>query len=179
MAARPAGDPVARRAHRAPDPTAADLVALLRPLVEADGLDLEDVEVRMAGRRRVVRALVDADGGVPLDRIAEVNRIVDTALEDSDLLGDAPYTLEVSSRGVDRPLTEPKHWRRNTGRLVAITPRGGAQWTGRIGAAGEDGVDVEADGQVRRVAYADVARAVVQVEFRSVDDDPGPERTEG
>ena len=95
----------------------AELVDPLRAL----GLDIEAVEITPAGNRRVLRIAVDKDGGVTLDDVAEATREVDGVLEESDVMGKQPYTLEVTSRGVDRPLTLPRHWRRNADRLVKIT----------------------------------------------------------
>ncbi|HET8970411.1 MAG TPA: ribosome maturation factor RimP, partial [Candidatus Nanopelagicales bacterium] len=148
------------------------LRALLAPVAADAGLDLEDVEVRAAGRRRLVRVLVDADERVSLDQVAEVSRRISDALDTSDLLGDQPYTLEVSSPGVDRPLTEPRHWRRNAGRLVEVTPAAGAVITGRILSSDEVGVQLDLPTGRESLAYADITRAQVQVEFRR--DDAGP-----
>ena len=102
------------------------VLALLEPVVSAAGFDLEDLTVSAAGKRSIVRVLVDKDGGVTLDDVADVSRLVSEALDVADeqdptLLGTS-YVLEVSSPGVDRPLTEPRHWRRNVGRLVSATP---------------------------------------------------------
>ncbi|MDQ1682331.1 MAG: ribosome maturation factor RimP, partial [Frankiaceae bacterium] len=99
------------------------LVQLLEPVVAATGADLEDVQVRAAGRRSVVEVVVDRDGGVTLDDVAEIARVVSEALDADDPLGETPYTLEVGSRGVDRPLTLPRHWRRAIGRLVKVSIR--------------------------------------------------------
>jgi ribosome maturation factor RimP len=148
------------------------LVQLLGPLVETTGLDLEDVTVSPAGRRSVVRVVVDRDGGVPLDDVAEVSRVVSDALDALDtqepgLLGTS-YVLEVSSPGVDRPLSAPRHWRRNTGRLVRAVLREGGQTTGRVLRAddAEDGsVVLEVDGTERVLPYGELTRGVVQVEF--------------
>lgn len=153
------------------------LVQLLSPVVASAGLDLEDVTVSAAGRRSVVRVVVDKDGGVPLDDVAEVSRVVSESLDELDAaepgaLG-ASYVLEVSSPGVDRPLTAPRHWRRNVGRLVKAVLREGGEVLGRVQRAddAEDGaVVLEVDGAERTVAYADVARGLVQVEFRRSDD---------
>src|SRR3954451_21966512 len=93
----------------------------LDPLVTAAGYDLEDVSVTAAGRRSVVRVIVDRDGGVDLDAVAEVSRALSAGLDESDVMGEAPYVLEVSSPGVDRALTEPRHWRRAIGRRVRVT----------------------------------------------------------
>ena len=89
--------------------------------LRALGLDLEAVDITPAGKRRILRVAVDKDGGVTLDEVAEATREVDRVLDDSDVMGEQPYTLEVTSRGVDRPLTLPRHWRRNADRLVKVT----------------------------------------------------------
>ena len=150
----------------------ARLVQLLSPVVESAGLDLEDVTVSPAGRRSVVRVVVDRDGGVPLDDIAEVSRVVSAALDELDAaepgaLGTS-YVLEVSSPGVDRPLTAPRHWRRNAGRLVRATLRERGQVTGRLTSAddGEDGgVVLDVDGTEKALPYAELTKGMVQVEF--------------
>ena len=90
------------------------------PVVRAGGMDLESLQVTPAGRRRVLKVVVDADGGVGLDDMAEISRALSTELDSSGAMGDTPYTLEVSSPGVERPLTEPRHWRRAAGRLVSV-----------------------------------------------------------
>lgn len=137
---------------------------LAGPLLEL-GLDLEAVELTPAGKRRVLRVAVDQDGGVTLDDVAEATRRVDEVLEASDVMGQHPYTLEVTSRGVDRPLTLERHWRRNTDRLVRVTLHEGEPVTGRVLAAGPDAVELDLDGTTTTIAYADVARALVQVEL--------------
>ena len=93
---------------------------LEKPLATS-GLDLEGVEISQAGRRSLVRVLVDQDGGVTLDDIADATRLVSDVLDQTDVLGESPYTLEVTSPGIDRPLTLPRHWRRNVDRLVKVT----------------------------------------------------------
>jgi ribosome maturation factor RimP len=134
------------------------------PLAALD-LDLEAVELTPAGKVRVLRIAVDKDGGVTLDDIAEATRAVSGVLDDSDLMGETAYTLEVTSRGVDRPLTEPRHWRRNHDRLVKATLDDGSQLTGRIGASDDTGVSLDVSGIDRRLAYERIAKALVQVEF--------------
>ena len=140
------------------------------PLVEL-GLDLEAVELTPAGKRRVLRIAVDQDGGVTLDEIAVATKAVDAVLDASDVMGEMPYLLEVSSRGADRPLTLPRHWRRNAGRLVKLTLVEGGEVTGRIGDSNDDTVSLDVDGDLREVAYADVATARVQIEFNRRRDD--------
>lgn len=148
------------------------LVQLLEPVITAEGLDLEDVTVTPAGRRRLVRVVVDCDGGVSLDHIAEASQAVSRVLDDTDVMGGGPYVLEVTSPGVDRPLTLPKHWRRAVGRLVKADLRDGTSVEGRVLAADESGVELEAAGTggPRAFAYQDLAKGRVQVEFRRLDD---------
>jgi ribosome maturation factor RimP len=159
----------------------------IRPAVEGPlrdlGLLVEDVAVTPAGKRRLVRIWIDreladdaADTTSPtepltLDEVADATRVVSEALDESDAMGEAPYTLEVTSPGLDRPLTQPRHYRRNVGRLVTLTPVDGAAVTGRITLAGPDHVTVEVPADRKTPAttvdfpYAAVARSVVQVEF--------------
>jgi ribosome maturation factor RimP len=158
-----------------PDPARRDaVVALLTPVVAATGLDLEDVELRSVGRRLVLRVLVDSESGVSLDQVAAASHVVSEALDDAEPLGDEPYTLEVSSPGIDRPLTLPRHWRRNVGRLVAVTLVDGREVTGRVLSVDDEQVELELDTKGRKsrrtVALADVRRALVQVEFSRVAD---------
>ncbi|NYD42367.1 ribosome maturation factor RimP [Nocardioides panaciterrulae] len=137
---------------------------LVDPL-SALGLDLEAVEISPAGKRRVLRVAVDRDGGVTLDDVADATRKVSEVLDSSDVMGEQPYTLEVTSRGVDRPLTLPRHWRRNADRLVKVTLADGSSHTGRILDSDEDKATLDVSGHRQDVAYADVAKALVQVEF--------------
>ncbi|MEO3802813.1 ribosome maturation factor RimP [Nonomuraea sp. B1E8] len=151
------------------------LMKLLEPVVSAEGLDLEDITITQAGRRRLLRVIVDRDGGVSLDDVADVSQAVSAALDDTDAMGQAAYTLEVSSPGVDRPLTEPRHWRRAAKRLVKAEMRDGSVVEGRILAADTGGVDLDVAGAARRLDYEDLARGRVQVEFRRIDDVDGDE----
>jgi ribosome maturation factor RimP len=137
---------------------------LVAPLLALE-LDVEAVEITPAGKRRVLRVAVDKDGGVTLDDVAAATREVNRVLDESDVMGEQPYTLEVTSRGVDRPLTLERHWRRNAGRLVKLTTADGTTLTGRILAAGADAATVEVDGAEHEVHYAEVTKALVQVEF--------------
>ncbi len=167
-------------ATREHDPAATRLAGWIEPVVTGAGYDLEELVVTPAGRRSVVRVVVDRDEGVSLDDVAEVSRAVSAVLdrEDGDL-GRAPYVLEVTSPGVDRPLTEQRHWRRNTGRLVTVVvgPAGATeQVTGRVTAVDDAGVTlaVEAQGKPgakkraptpRSVPWTQLGDGRVQVEF--------------
>ena len=170
------------------DPAAARLAGWIEPVVADAGYDLEELVVTPAGRRSVVRVVVDRDEGVSLDDVAEVSRAVSAVLDANDGdLGRSPYVLEVTSPGVDRPLTEPRHWRRNTGRLVAVPvgPAGSAeQVTGRITAVDDAGVTLatEKPGKPgarkkppvpRQVPWAELGAGRVQVEFARRDDPSG------
>jgi ribosome maturation factor RimP len=135
------------------------------------GLDLEAVELSPAGKRRVLRIAVDKDGGVTLDDVAAATRAINEVIDASEVMGEQPYTLEVTSRGVDRPLTEPRHWRRNRSRLVKVTLADGSALTGRIGETDEERVSLDVDGTARTVRLADVKKALVQIEFNRKDQD--------
>jgi len=129
------------------------------------GLDVEAVELTPAGKRRILRIAVDGDDGVTLDEVAGATKKVSEVLDASDVMGEQPYTLEVTSRGVDRPLTLPRHWRRNNDRLVKVTTTGGDTVTGRIVGSDDATATLEVEGTRREVAFAEVANALVQVEF--------------
>jgi ribosome maturation factor RimP len=146
-------------------PESSRIADALRDQLSVLGLDLEAVELSPAGRSRVLRVAVDKDGGVTLDDIAEAARAVSTSLDDTDLMAETAYTLEVTSRGVDRPLTDPRHWRRNRDRLAKVSLHDGSQVTGRVGDSDDAGVTLDVSGTTRRIAYDDVAKALVQVEF--------------
>ncbi len=148
------------------------LASVIEPAVTAAGFDLEEIAVSPAGRRKVVRVVVDADGGVSLDGVAEVSRAVSGVLDaNDDLLGSSPYVLEVTSPGVDRPLTEPRHWRRAVGRLVEV-PVAGRPVRARVVDADDESVELEPGA---RVPYGELGRGRVQVEFGRAGDGEGEE----
>lgn len=148
------------------DALATRLTPVLTDVVGRAGFDLEEVDVRPAGRRRLVRVIVDSDDGVGLDQIADLSRAISTELDHQDEVLGGPYTLEVTSPGVDRLLTLPRHWRRARSRLVEARLQDGSTLDGRVGPADDEAVALLVDGRFRRLTYPDVARAVVQVEFR-------------
>lgn len=143
------------------------LSGLVVPLSEL-GVDLEDVEVSRAGRRELVRVVVDRDGGVDLDLVAAVSSRVSELLDMPPLADavDGPFVLEVTSPGVDRPLTLTRHWRRAVDRLVRVELRDGSVVEGRIADVPDDvTVELVVDGERRSVDREEITRAVVQVEF--------------
>jgi ribosome maturation factor RimP len=172
------------------------IVGLLEPAVAAMGMDLEDVRITSAGRRRLLRIVVDADGGVSLDDIALVSRELSATLDRAAAMGEAAYTLEVSSPGVDRPLTEPKHWRRAAGRMVTAPLRAGPGGrasqtpplqpgpatdvpadstvvTGRVTGTDSSGVRIDVDGASRVFGYSELGPGRIQIEFAPLDASAG------
>ena len=145
------------------------IAGVLTPILARFGLELEAVEIIPAGKRRLLRVVVDGEGpqgtGPLLDDIADASKAASEALDKADVTGAAPYTLEVTSRGVSRPLELPRHWRRNTGRLVAVRLCEGDTITGRIVSSSEDGARLDVDGDTREIRFGDVDRALVQVEL--------------
>src|SRR6266700_2948351 len=110
---RDAGDPArggSRSRRRAPDRldtgrkcARARLDALRRlaePVARAAGLDLESVHLSSVGKRRLLRVVVDAVGGVGVDDMDVVSQTLSAKLDSSGLMGDRPFTLEVTSPGV-------------------------------------------------------------------------------
>jgi ribosome maturation factor RimP len=149
------------------EPVVADAVARA-------GYDLEHLQIQQAGRRQLVKVVVDSDNaeaGIGLDQVAEVSRAVSSALdalEAGDSVGSVlggSYTLEVTSPGLDRPLTRPRHWRRARLRKVAVRA-GEDAFLARVGDADDHGVRLLVDGDIRHVRFDDIDHAVVEVEFR-------------
>ncbi|GAA0326840.1 ribosome maturation factor RimP [Streptomyces polychromogenes] len=151
------------------------LRGLLEPLVAAKGLDLEEIELSKAGRRRMLRIVVDSDEGVELDACAELSREASDALDASDVMGEDEYVLEVSSPGADRPLSEHRHYVRATGRLVKFQLAEGGELIARILDVDDEGLDLEVPGvkgrkaTARRIAFTDIAKARVEIEFNRKD----------
>jgi ribosome maturation factor RimP len=163
------------------------LQELLEPLAVAAGVDLEEVVLSKVGGRRVLDVVLDADGGVDLDAVADLSRAFGEVLDGpagTAILGDGEYRLEVGSPGVDRLLTRPRHWRRARTRLVKAQLSTGGEVTGRVLESDDEGAlleipPVKGKGKAteRRLAYAEVAKARVQVEFnrKGLDDADDPD----
>jgi ribosome maturation factor RimP len=152
----------------AASPDEGRIADVIRPVVVAAGMDLESVRVTAAGRRRLLRVVVDSDRGVSLDDAAALSRQLSATLDTVAVMGEFPYTLEVSSPGVDRPLTDPRHWRRAVGRLVKVTVTDAGPVSGRVVAADGEGVTLDLKGDPetrRRFGYAALGAGAVQVEF--------------
>lgn len=149
-----------------PGELASRLEPIVAEAVETAGFDLDSFEVQQAGRRQLVKVVVDSDDGVGLDEVADISRKVSAALDENEHVLASAYTLEVTSPGLDRPLTQPRHWRRARFRLVKITPAEGTAFVGRVGHAGGEAARVLVDGSIREVRYRGVEKAVVEIEFK-------------
>ncbi|MFE7742941.1 ribosome maturation factor RimP [Nocardia sp. NPDC057455] len=162
-----------------PMPTEERVSQLVAGLVERRGFDLEGVEISTAGTREDAQArvqvTVDRDTS-DLDALATLSTELSALLDDAGEFGETPYLLEVTTPGIDRPLTADRHWRRAQGRKVRVTLREGAQppersatFEARVGALTGDSVALvlggKRDPHPVAVPLADIATAVVQVEF--------------
>ncbi|WP_396917126.1 ribosome maturation factor RimP [Mycolicibacterium sp.] len=149
-------------------PSQKQVIELLDGEFTRAGYEIDDVVIDAAARPPRVTVVADGDQGLDLDSLAELSRTASELLDQLDR-GDTPYVLEVTSRGVDRPLTEAKHFRRNRARKAELTLADGSTLTGRLGETDSESVQVVVrsarDFEVRRVALADIVKAVVQVEF--------------
>jgi len=140
-----------------------EIAVAITPAIEAAGCYLEEVTLTPAGKRKIMTVIVDGDTNLTLDQVTSVSKEVSAIVEVLPALGDTPFTLEVTSPGVDRPLTKPRHWRKNHGRLIAITQHDDKQVKGRIGDSTE--IDVEIDSV--KIAFTVIKKAMIEVEFKS------------
>lgn len=151
----------------------APIRAVVEQAVTGEGYEVDSLSVKPVGRRHLVRVTIDGDGGLGLDVIADVSRAISAALDAAEETGKqliaGEYQLEVSSPGVDRPLTTPAHWRRNTGRLVKVKA-GERVFTGRVVTADEHGITLDVAGTAHRLDYGDLGPGRVQIEFNRLDE---------
>ncbi|HZM77742.1 MAG TPA: ribosome maturation factor RimP [Candidatus Limnocylindrales bacterium] len=174
------------RQHRQPDRKAAaprptrpapvdvaPIRAVIEQAVTGEGYEVDSLSVKPVGRRHLVRVTIDGDGGLGLDVIADVSRAISAALDAAEETGkqliEGEYQLEVSSPGVDRPLTTPAHWRRNIGRLVKVKA-GERIYTGRVVTANDQGITLDVAGIADRLDYRDLGPGRVQIEFNRLDE---------
>jgi ribosome maturation factor RimP len=139
-----------------------DISAAIRPIIEASGNYLEELTITSAGKVKILTVIVDSDSHLNLDQITAVTKEISEVIEALEELGDSAFTLEVTSPGIDRPLTKPRHWRKNFDRLVKITMIRGQDIQGRIGEATETTVFVGD----QKVSFEDIKRAVLEIEFK-------------
>lgn len=136
--------------------------AAIRPTIEASGNYLEELTITTAGKVKILTVIVDSDSHLNLDQITAVTKEISEIVEGLAELGENAFTLEVTSPGIDRPLTKPRHWRKNFDRLVKITMTSGKDIEGRIGEATEATVLVGD----QKVSFEDIKRAVLEIEFK-------------
>ena len=139
-----------------------EISAAIRPIIEATGNYLEELSITSAGKVKILTVIIDSDTHLNLDQVTAVTKEISEVIEALEGLGDGAFTLEVTSPGLDRPLTKPRHWRKNLDRLVKIIMTSGQEVTGRIGEATETTVLVDS----QKVSYKDIKRAVLEVEFK-------------
>jgi ribosome maturation factor RimP len=144
--------------------TREQILQILEPIASNMGLELEDLEIKSAGKHSIVQVSIDKDGGINLDEVAQISNQISEALDAKEVLGEKPYTLEVGSPGIDRALTLPRHWRRNNGRLVKIN-FGSNSEIGRIIESDEEKVSLEVKGKTRSINFDKIDKAFIQVEF--------------
>jgi ribosome maturation factor RimP len=149
------------------------IAELIEPAVTAQGFYLEEVQLVSPGKHRIVTCIVDGEISLNLDQVTAVSRAISELLDEAPIMGDTPFTLEVTSPGVDRPLTKPRHFAKNVDRLLKITKTDGEVVTGRITSNTESEVvlSVVSKKETTEVAVAisDIKRAVVEIEFNRKD----------
>jgi ribosome maturation factor RimP len=147
---------------------------LVTPAVSDQGFYLEDVHVATPGNHRIVTCIVDGDASLNLDQVTSVSRVISELLDEAAFMGETPFTLEVTSPGVDRPLTQPRHFAKNVDRLLKIIKLDGTEVTGRILSNTDQDVTltvtVKKETLEQTVPLADIKRAVVEIEFNRKDD---------
>jgi ribosome maturation factor RimP len=141
-----------------------DISAAVTPALSALGFYLEDVTITSAGRRSMLTIIVDGDTHLSLDQVTSATKAISEIFESLQSLGDTPFTLEVTSPGLDRPLTKPRHWRKNIDRLVKVVLLDGKEIKGRIKAASEDSATVDQS----EINFTEIKRASLEVEFKQV-----------
>ena len=138
---------------------------LVEPAVTNAGFFLEDVNVATPGKSRIISVIVDSNQSLNLDQVTSVSREVSALLDNANFLGDKPYTLEVTSPGIDRPLTKARHWHKNVGRLVKVVMIDGTTFSGRIKSSNEISAVIEHKGE-DTVLFNEIKRAQIEVEFK-------------
>jgi ribosome maturation factor RimP len=141
-----------------------DISAAVTPALSALGFYLEDVTITSAGRRSMLTIIVDGDTHLSLDQVTSATKAISEIVESLQSLGDTPFTLEVTSPGLDRPLTKPRHWRKNIDRLVKVVLLDGKEIKGRIKATSQDGATVDQS----EINFTEIKRASLEVEFKQV-----------
>jgi len=151
------------------------IAQLVTPAVQAQGFFLEEVLLVSPGKHRIVTCIVDGQSSLNMDQVTAVSRAISELLDEAAFMGEAPFTLEVTSPGVDRPLTKPRHFAKNVDRLLKVVRTDGEVVTGRISGNSETELTltVTEKKKVKEVviALADIKRATVEIEFNRKESD--------
>ena len=140
------------------------VAAVITPAIQALGFYVEDISITAAGRRSMLTVIVDGDTHLSLDQVTVATKVISEIVENLPTLGNNPFTLEVTSPGLDRPLTKPRHWRKNKDRLIKIVLNDGKEVTGRI----KDSTEADVTVDEQNVKFADIKRATLEIEFKQV-----------
>jgi ribosome maturation factor RimP len=141
-----------------------EISAAITPALSDLGFYLEDITITSAGRRSMLTVIVDGDTHLSLDQVTVATKAISEIVENIQSLGQAPFTLEVTSPGLDRPLTKPRHWRKNTDRLVKIVLLDGKEIKGRV----KDATEISATIDEQVIKFSDIKRATLEIEFKQV-----------
>ena len=137
---------------------------MITPAIQALGFYVEDISINAAGRRSMLTVIVDGDTHLSLDQVTVATKAISEIVENLPTLGNNPFTLEVTSPGLDRPLTKPRHWRKNKDRLIKIVLNDGKEILGRI----KDSTEADVTVDEQNVKFADIKRATLEIEFKQV-----------
>jgi ribosome maturation factor RimP len=150
------------------------IAALVTPAVQAQGFFLEDVHLVSPGKHRIVTCIVDGESALNLDQVTSASKIISGLLDEAAFMGETPFTLEVTSPGIDRPLTLPRHFAKNVTRLLKVTLNDGNVVTGRIASKSDTSVLLEVaekkETKELSIDFSDIKRAVVEIEFNRKDE---------
>lgn len=150
------------------------IAELITPALQQAGYFLEDINIVSPGNHRIVTVIVDGESALNLDQVTVASKLVSELMDEASFMGDTPFTLEVTSPGIDRPLTLPRHFAKNVTRLLKVTKTDGVVVTGRITSNSESDVTLSVVEKKETkevvIALADIKRAVVEIEFNRKDE---------
>lgn len=150
------------------------IAELIAPALQQAGYFLEDINIVSPGNHRIVTVIVDGESALNLDQVTVASKLVSELMDEASYMGDTPFTLEVTSPGIDRPLTLPRHFAKNVTRLLKVTKTDGVVVTGRITSNSESDVTLSVVEKKETkdvvIALADIKRAVVEIEFNRKDE---------
>lgn len=150
------------------------LIELLTPAVLEAGFYLEDIHIATPGSHRIVTCIVDGDSSLNLDQVTSVSRLISELLDVAPFMGETPFTLEVTSPGVDRPLVLPRHFSKNHDRLLKVIRADGSEVLGRIASNTDESVTLtvvtKMESREEVIQLADIKRALVEIEFSRKDE---------